>query len=213
MKSRFILLSLAIVAAGQALPANAQEGAGGDRPLAQEGGMRWNYRPNVWGAKKASKPQPVAYVPHSVSPGAMVHASDYLGIDPSKLKRPAPPPPTVQQQVQAIVSVPHTQAAPFEREFGAPMSEHKAPSKSMTESPSPAAKSMTQPQTASNGNVHGHLRPFSHPNAQHAIAASLPPVQTYGDQGYKPGVYDAGAGNGSHTDTSLSGRVILPKRH
>jgi hypothetical protein len=210
MKVRFILLSLAILAAGQALPANAQEGGNGANGV-MDGGNRWIYKPNVWGSRPKVKPVPAAYVPHSVSNGAMPHASAFLGIDPSMLKKPTPTPPAVQQQVQAIVSVPHTQAAPFNPNFGAPVSEHIAQSKPMTESPSPAAKSMSGPHIASSGDVHGVLRPYRHSSA-HAIAASLPQIQSYGGQGYSPGVFDPGAGNSMSTHTAVSGSIVS-KRH
>jgi hypothetical protein len=214
MKLNSFLLSLSILAAaGQALPANAQEGGSG-AGQAQEGGSRWVYKMNTWGAKPKQKLRPMAApVPHSVSQGSMPSAASMLGITPADLKPAPAPTPKVQQQVQAIVSVPRVQAAPFNNQFGAPVSEHIAHSKPMTESPSPAAKSMPGSHIASSGDVHGTLRPYRHSTAQHAIAASLPQIQSYGGQGYTPGVFDAaGSGAGSHTISAVNG-VIVSRRH
>jgi hypothetical protein len=207
MKFSLFLLSLTIFAGAQALPANAQEAGG-----AQEGMSRWQYKPNVWGSKPKSKPQTQVYVPHSVRPGTMPHSSAFLdGLSPSQL-RPTPPTPQVQQQVQAIVSVPHTQAAPFRNDFGAPVSEHIAQSKPMTESSMPAAKLMSPAQVASSGEVTGHLRHNPHVNARHGIAASLPQIQGYGGQGYSPGVFDPGSGTTHSTKTAVNG-VIVHRGH
>jgi len=215
MKFKFLLLSLTIFAAqaaGQALPANAQEGGGSGSGI-MDGGNRWVYRPNVWGSQKKPKIQPKAYVPHNVSQGITPTASSMLGgLSPADLK-PAPATPPVQKQVQAIASIPHVQAAPFRNDFGAPVTEHIAQSKPMTESSMPAAKSMTPTHIASNSDLHGRLvrRPV-YPTAQSARAVSLPIVQNYGPQGYTPGAFGAGSGAAQSTNTAVSG-VIVSKRH
>ena len=211
MKFKFLLLSLAIFAAGQALPANAQEGGGSGSGI-MDGGNRWIYKPNVWGSKPKQKIQPKAYVPHNVSQGSTPTASSMLGgLLPSELK-PAPAPPPVQKEVQAIASIPHVQAAPFRNDFGAPVVEHIARPKPMTESSMPDAKSMTPPQASSSGNVYGKLRKPHYPIAQIARANPLPQIQSYGGQGYSPGAYQAGSGAAQSTHTAVSG-VIVSKRH
>jgi hypothetical protein len=205
MKFKFYLLSITILAAGQALPANAQG-------MAQEGMSRWNYAPNVWGSKPKSKPkQQPAYIPHSVETNSMPHASAFLGVDPSQLK-PQAPATRVQPQTQIAISVPHVQSAPFEKDFGAPINEQQAHPKQMTESSMPAAKSMSSPQVASSSNLSGRLRHPVHSNAQIARAGSLPQIQSYGGNGYTPGAFGAGSSAGPSTNTAVSG-VIVSKRH
>jgi|GEM_PF-3386738 len=198
MKFKFFLLSLTILAAGHALPANAQGHA-------QEGMSRFQFEPHTFGARaRAKQPAMAPYVPHSVSAGAMPHSNAFLGVDPSRL---APPPrPQVQQSTQIAVSVPHVQAAPFSNEFGAPINEQIAHSNPMTQSQMPAARSMSPSRSSA---VSGRLRTPVHSIARVAQANSLPTIQSYGSgNGYTPGAAGAGTGASSRTDTAVSGVIV-----
>lgn len=201
MKFKFFLLSLTILAAGQALPANAQGHA-------QEGMSRFTFEPNHFGARaRAKAPALAPYVPHAVTAGAMPHSNAFLGVDPSRL---APPPrPQVSQETQIAVSVPHVQAAPFSNEFGAPISEQSARPTQMTQSPMPAARSMSPSRSSA---VSGRLRTPVHSIARVAHPASLPTIQSYGSgNGYSPGATGAGTGASTSTSTALTGRIIGQK--
>jgi len=197
MKFKFFLLSLTILAAGQAMPANAQGHA-------QEGQSRWTFAPNVYGAKGRVKNVQPAYVPHAVTAGAMPHSNAFLGVDPSRL---APPPrPEVQQQTQIAVSVPHVQAAPFSNDFGAPIGEQSARPNQMTQSQMPAARSMSPSRSSG---VSGRLRTPVHSIARVAHANSLPTIQSYGSgNGYTPGAAGAGTGASTMTGTAVSGVIV-----
>lgn len=93
MKSSFLSLTLLAVAAIGTLSAQsvcAQE-------QAQRPGARFSYAPNVYKVEQPRMPHGygAAPSPHAVKQGSMPQSSNFLGLDPSDLQRPA------QQQVAA----------------------------------------------------------------------------------------------------------------
>jgi hypothetical protein len=195
---------------------------------AQEGqstrGARFNFAPNVYKTESArlprgyDAPDPV----HNVRHGA-VPKGNMLGIDPTLLSKPAPPPP-VQTTMIAMPSVagqalvPKTNAN-FNPMFGKPM---------VAQLPAPVPQQavampiMTQPLAAKSApsakrpvvaraNVNGKLLT---PVRRRSVtpAAATPQIASYGNGvGYSPGTYLPTASSGSDVRTAVSGQII--KRH
>jgi hypothetical protein len=199
MNLKFLLLSMTVISLGSAaLPANAE-------------GPRWDYAPNVYGQESHPQIRSHKYTaPHSVTPGAMRHSNVFAGVDPALLKPKPIVAPNPIQSVQAIVSVPQVQAAPFRNDFGAPISEqHAAPTRMAMNNPtnSPAP----QQHIASANNVMGHLRTPRHATSQIAHAAPLPTIAGYGPgMGYQAGNPTPGSygGGGRDTNTNVNGHIV-----
>jgi hypothetical protein len=189
MNAKSIFLAVSLIALGQALPAHAE-------------GPRWDFEPNKYGTESHQNMKKHQYVqPHAVQTGSMPHSNAFLaGLSPSSLApKPVAPPPT--QAVQASISVPQVQAAPFKNDFGAPISEQHANPTAMA-----PAKSAPAQYVATSG--HARLRTPVHAISQHAIAHSMPRIETY-NQGFTPGVaVPQSVGSGSSASTAVNGRIV-----
>jgi hypothetical protein len=190
MNIKFLLLSATLITAAQVLPAGAYEGP------------RYIFAPSIYAKGSQQNPQRLKS-PYSVTAGSMPR-SGILGINPTLLQ-PKPVAISVPtNSVQAVVSVPQIQTAPFNSDFGAPISEQKAAPTQMA-----MAKPAAAPHFISSHDGHAILKTSPHTTSQIARPAPLTPIQTY-----KPGVgYQAGStvpamsGGDQNTSTAVSGVI------
>lgn len=185
-------------------------------------GARFSFAPNIYKTESSripkgySAPDPV----HNVRAGA-VPSSNLLGVDPSMLAKPAPPPPVMAAQpampmVSAQASVPRA-AASFNPMFGKPMvAQLPAPvpqqAVAMPITPKPATAAPVAPAAK------------RHFNANKSVAARLvkptyrpvtprtasPAVASYGNGfGYVPGAFLPSSGVSSSAE--VKGRLLRHK--
>jgi hypothetical protein len=184
-------------------------------------GARFNFAPNVWKSegvrmpKGYGNPDPV----HAVRAGA-VPSGNLLGVDPSMLSKPAPPPVVAAAPVMTSVTpamfVPKTNAN-FNPMFGKPqVAQLPAPvpqqavAMPMTTKPlvarsAPAGKRHVN--TAVGGRLLTPTRRYVAPTSATPAVASYPT-----NFGYSPGPLLPSSGNGVSASTKLSG-VILGRKH
>jgi hypothetical protein len=193
MNLKFFLLSMTVISLGAAaLPANAE-------------GQRWDYAPNVYGPESHQHFNKHPYIaPHAVTPGAMPKSSVFLGVNPALLKPRPVVAPMPTQAVQAAISIPQVQAAPFRNDFGAPISEQKAAPTQMA-----MAHPGSAPHFSSSHDGHATLRTPRHTTSQVARPAALPAIAGYGPgMGYQAGpTVPSSYGSGQNTSTAVSGVI------
>lgn len=204
------LVTLASIASMQA--ASAQEGGRG---------ARFNFAPNVWKSESVrmpkgyGAPEPV----HNVRAGA-VPSSNVLGLDPSMLAKPAPPPPVVAARpvmtaVTPAMFIPKTNAT-FNPMFGSPKVAHLPPSVpqqavAMPIAMKPVAANRAPVAVRRSTAVAAVLkRPRFHAPvpASSAVAASYPT-----GFGYSPGPLLPSTARATSTSTALNGRLLTKIRH
>ncbi len=206
MKFKGFLLAIATLTLGSsfAAPAEAQQQYDEAR---SDGSLRWSYAPTqikyrrpVNGGNQ-NYSGPVSSVARGSTP-----KNPYLGVDPSFLKKPAPPPMSVVTSSLTPRIVPQ-QTTAFNPLFGKPIQEQTAKPTAMTAPQVPAAKSTSQPRRSSG--VSGRLRPYRQPNAQVATAGNLKPIG-YGNQGFSKGTYipSAGSSGAGSVSTAVSGSIV-----
>ncbi|MBS1995567.1 MAG: hypothetical protein JSS86_04620 [Cyanobacteria bacterium SZAS LIN-2] len=193
MNVKIFALSLLLVGVLPALPSYAA------RPGVEDGGARFDFEKNSWGApKKEKKP----FVPTSVTPGAV---NMKKMVDPAMFAAPVsrPAQPVIQMQVQPVIQVPRVQAEQFSNEFGAPIPQEVAAPQPIQPSPAvtparmnmpaaPPARSI--PPSVVTG-VNARLRPKRTYDLV-ARPAPLPIIEVYKPgSGFAPG--GAGAGGAS----------------
>ena len=217
------LAIISIVTAGFAAAAPANAG-----PM--EGSARFNFQPNTWGAEKAPKPFMRATTPvHAVRSGMVPRAgASFLGVDPSMLTKPAPPPAPVQMNVAAtpsfgtatpLVSAP----AKFNTAFGTPLTPappapvvaHVPPAITPIPQVAKAAPAMQvkpqgKPVVHTNSGVSGKVLAHHPKKSPVGLAANPgPPVAGYGDMGYKPGGFNpASVGGGTSSSGNVYGKIL-----
>jgi hypothetical protein len=187
-------------------------------------GARFNFAPNVWKSESVrlpkgyGGPEPM----HNVRPGAV--PSNLLGVDPSMLAKPAPPPIVAVQpampMVSAQMSVPRANAS-FNPIFGkpqvAPMPAtvpQQAVAMPMTTKPVVAKAAPAARRQVATG-VQGVLRkPPSGRPTNITPMSGTPAVASYKEGfGYSPGLLlPSNSSGGSRTTTAVSG-VIVGKKH
>lgn len=206
-----ILVSLVTLAsiAGSMQSASAQESRG----------ARFNFAPNVW--KSESVRMPKGYgnpdVVHAVRPGSV--PSNLLGVDPSMLAKPAPPPVVAAAPVMTSVTpnmfVPKTNSA-WNPMFGKPQAAQlpapvpqQAVAMPMTTQPM-KAKSAPAGRPRVNTAVAGRLMRPAHRSISPASAS--PAVASYPTNfGYSPGPLLPSTG-GMNSSATVKG-VIVGRKH
>ncbi len=220
MKSSFYLFSLMAVAALGI--ADAQSAS------AQEGGKsaRYTYAPNVWRIEQPRMPKDYDGG-HLVKQGAVPRSSNFLGLSPETLSRPAAPAPMPIAQVPARPSVSAKAFVPttaFHPSFGSPIQPQAGVPMQVAALPPATGMPMAAPSVAHTpAPVHQASRriPSRHTQAvtgklvkpTHPSGAAATPA-TYGNMGYTPGGYlPAQSGSGMSTRADVSGRIINKTSH
>lgn len=197
-------------------------------------GARFNYAPNIWKTEASRVPKGYNEFnepPHSVRSGS-VPTSSSLGIDPSMLEKPAPPPQVAARPATTSATpsmfVPKTNAA-FSPAFGKPQGIIPAVAQSLPAvMPTPAhvKPQMARPATGSpaSGPV-AHHRPsgartavaahLRRPTLHNVIPASATPAVASYDKnfGYVPGPYLPSSTGGGAASTEVKGTLMTPTRH
>lgn len=204
MKFQGFLLAIATLTLGSsfAAPVQAQQLVDETRPDS----MRFQFAPNVIKYRRQAPAANNYSGPIGTVARGSVPKNPYLGVDPSFLKKPAPPPMSVVTSSLTPRIVPQ-QTTAFNPLFGKPIQEQTAKPTAMTAPQVPAAKSTSQPRRSSG--VSGRLRPYRQPNAQVATAGNLKPIG-YGNQGFSKGPYipSAGSSGAGSVSTAVSGSIV-----
>ena len=199
MNAKSIFLAVSLIAVSGSMSAAHAEGRAAMDP-------RWQYEPNTYGPESHQNHNRHAYTqPHSVTTGSMPKSNAFLaGLSPSALApKPVAPSPQPTQAVQAIVSMPHVQAAPFKNDFGAPISEQHANPTAMA----PAKAMSGAPRVATNG--YAHLRGPMHITSQHATPHAMAPIASYGGNNFSAGHFvPTSSGSGMSANTAVSGTIV-----
>jgi hypothetical protein len=229
-KNLSLTLSIAAIAAAASLsqPAMAQEKLDGGA------GARFIMAPNTWGPGGPSNPHHyVNIAPRNPNPMmGQAPKNMLLGTNPSIFQKPVAPPP------QPIIAHNPFVNAAMQQAFGRPLTTqpvaappqvaYRAAFGNPLEVKPPVVASLPKPQTtppmhedkaqAARSNVgrrysNGLSGKMIRPGVQqgtHAIAASLPPVASYGSKGYTPGTIPMHASNGSGigVGTAVSGKLL-----
>ena len=216
MKSSFLSLAiLAIAAAGTLSVQSVSAQEGQQRP-----GARFNYAPNVYKVEQPRIPQAAFPVEnHAVRHGSMPKGSNFLGLDPQVLARPAQTqvaarPATMNVTPRAFIPQAVPQVA-FNPSFGTPFQATPMQAPAMAamapgRMAAPAAKSAPvhvahkrtscrHVNTAVSGRIATHPR-----KAQPAMAAAYAPGFGYTPGGHLPSQASGGA-NGSG---EVHGRIV-----
>jgi hypothetical protein len=186
-------------------------------------GARFNYAPNVWRSESVRLPKGYGNPPaaHTVQAGA-VPSGNLLGVDPTMLTKPAPPPVVATQPAMMSVTprmfapVP-TAKASFNPMFGSPQVAHLPPSVPQQAAAMPmpmkAAPATHAPVVAHRSQgISGRLLT---PNRHNVVPRSAAPaVASYPTNfGYSPGpLLPSSSSGGMRTSTSLNG-VIIGRKH
>lgn len=186
-------------------------------------GARFNFAPNVYRVEQSRVPKDYGAEPaHNVRAGAVPN-SNLLGVDPSMLAKPAPPPPVVAARpamtsVTPAMFVPKTNSA-FNPMFGKPqVAQLPAPvpqqavAMPMQMKPATAAPAQAAPRRHVNTAVAGRLMKPVRRNI--APTTATPAVASYGKNfGYVPGAYLPSSSGGASTSTIVHGVIVNQKRH
>lgn len=224
--SASLTVILISVAASSWQSASAQE---------SRAGARFNYAPNIWKAESARVPKgygEYAEPAHNVRSGA-VPSSNMLGVDPSMLEKPAPPPQVAatpaMTSVTPSMSIPKTNAT-FNPAFGKPqgvVAQSVPPAM-------PASVPVVKPQTAKPAQAKPVVAsaapaPRHHSVSHTAVSARLmppalnnvvpahatPAVASYDKNfGYVPGAYLPSNTGGGEARASVKARLMTnPNPH
>lgn len=187
-------------------------------------GARFNYAPNVWKSEGVRLPKGYGNPPaaHTVQAGA-VPSGNLLGVDPTMLTKPAPPPVVATQPAMMSVtprmSVPvPTAKASFNPMFGTPQVAHLPPSVPQQAAAMPmpmkAAPATHAPVVVARHTQGLSGRMLTHPVRHIAPASATPAVASYPTNfGYSPGpLLPSSSSGGMKTSTALSG-VIISRKH
>jgi hypothetical protein len=188
-------------------------------------GARFNYAPNVWKSESARLPKGYGNPPaaHTVQAGA-VPSGNLLGLDPTMLTKPAPPPIVATQPAMMSVTprmfapVP-TAKATFNPMFGTPQAAQpqsmpqQAPAMPMQMKAAPANHAPVAVVAHHSQGLSGRLM---HPPRGRSIApaSATPAVASYAPGvGYSPGpLLPSTSSGGMRASTSLNG-VIIGRKH
>lgn len=184
-------------------------------------GARFNFAPNVWRSESVRLPKGYAAPDpvHNVRAGAV--PSNLLGVDPSMLAKPAPPPiiaahPAVPM-VSSQVNIPRANAT-FNPMFGKPqVAQLPAPvpqqavAMPMPRTTAPAkAAPAGKPRYAARPSVSGRLLTPVKRNVTPQTAT--PAVASYREGfGYSPGLLLPSNSGGSGANTTVTGKLIRHK--
>lgn len=212
--SLFVSLAVITFAASSMQTASAQEARG----------ARFNFAPNVYRTEQSRLPKGYGAEPmHNVRAGA-VPSSNLLGVDPSMLAKPAPPPPVIaahpaMTSVTPAMFIPKTNAG-FNPMFGKPqVAQLPAPVPQqavaipMQMKPATAAPAQAAPRRHVNTGVAGRL--LTPPRRRNiAPTTASPAVASYGKNfGYVPGAYLPSSGGSGGATTDVTGRLLTKTKH